>query len=135
MTHDDVQYSIAFIKVSPEIGQHDVFWTHGFHLSAATVAAIYKQRRQIEVFFKALKQHLKSKTCLGTSENAVMPQIWMALITYLILAFLRFKAGLGSSFPQMLRLLHVNLFDRRHRLDLSNPQQRPAAGGRQLWVL
>jgi hypothetical protein len=119
---------------APETGTHDVFWTHAFHLSAATVAAIDQQRWQIELFFKALQQHLKIKTCLGTSENAVMTQIWVALITYLILVFLWFKAGLGLSFQQMLRLLQINLFDRRHLLDLFNPQQCPAAGGRQLCV-
>jgi hypothetical protein len=81
-----------------------------------------------------MKQHLKIKTFLGTSENAVMTHIWLALITYLILAFLRFKAGLGISFQHMPRLLQINLFDRRHLLDLFNPQQCPAAGGRQPWV-
>jgi putative transposase len=63
-----------------------------------------------------------------------MTQIWVALITYLILAFLRFKAGLGISFQQMLRLLQINLFDRRNLLDLFTPQQCPAAGGRQLCI-
>jgi hypothetical protein len=119
---------------APETGKHYVFWTNAFHLSAATVAAIYKQRWQIELFFKAIKQNLKLKTFLGTSENAVMTQIWVALITYLILAFLRFKAGLGISFQQMLRLLQINLFDRRRLLDLFTPQQCPAAEGRQLCV-
>ncbi|MDQ3831151.1 MAG: transposase, partial [Candidatus Tectomicrobia bacterium] len=119
---------------APESGQHNVFWTNACHLSAATVAAIDTQRWQSERFFKAMKQHLQIKTCLGTSQNAVMTQIWVALITYLILAFLRFKAGLGISFQQMLRLLQLNLFDRRPLLDLINPQQCPAAGGRQLCV-
>jgi hypothetical protein len=86
------------------------------------------------VFFKAIKQNLQIKTFLGTSENAVMTQIWVALITYLILAFLRFKAGLGISFQQMLRLLQINLFDRRHLLDLFISQQCSAAGDRQLCV-
>jgi hypothetical protein len=116
---------------APETGKHYVFWTNACHLSAATVAALYQQRWQIELFFKVIKQNLRIKTFLGTSENAVMTQIWVALITYLILAFLRFKAGLGSSFQQMLRLLQLNLFDRRHLLDLFNPQECPAAGGRQ----
>jgi Transposase DDE domain/Domain of unknown function (DUF4372) len=84
---------------APETGKQYVFWTNAFHLSAATVAAVYKQRWQIELFFKAIKQNLKIKTFLGTSENAVMTQIWVALITYLILAFLRFKAGLGDLIP------------------------------------
>jgi hypothetical protein len=117
-----------------ETGKHDVFWTNAFHLAATTIAAIYKERWQIALFFKAIKQHLKIKTFLGTSENAVMTQIWVALITYLMLAFLRFQAGLGLSFQQMLRLLQINLFDTRTLVDLCHPHQRPAPGGRRLCV-
>jgi len=101
-----------------ETGQRYLFWTNAFHLAAATIAAIYKQRWQIELFFKAIKQNLKIKTFWGTSENAVMTQIWVALILYLMLAFLRFKAGLGISFQQCLRLLQINLFDRRKLIDV-----------------
>jgi Transposase DDE domain/Domain of unknown function (DUF4372) len=119
----------------PETGKHYVFWTNAFHLGAATIAAIYQQRWQIELFFKAIKQNLQIKTFFGTSENAVMTQIWVALITDLILAFLRYKAGLGISFQQMLRFLQINLFDRRNLLNLLNPQHRPAAGGRHLYRL
>jgi hypothetical protein len=116
-----------------ETGKHYVFWTNAFHLAAATIAAIYKQRWQIELFFKTIKQNLRIKTFLGTSENAVMTQIWVALITYLILAFLRFKAGLGISFQQLLRLLQINLFDQRNLVDLCHPQsctvtERPLLG-------
>ena len=118
----------------PETGKHCVFWTNAFHLAAVTIAAIYKERWQIERFFKATKQNLKINTFLGTSENAVMTQIWVALITYLMLAFLRFQAGLGISFQQMLRLLQINLFDRRTLVDLCHPQQRHAPDGRRLCV-
>src|SRR5918999_158938 len=90
------------------------------------------KRWQIELFFKAMKQNLKLKMFLGPSENAVMTQIWVALITYLILAFLRFKAGLGISFQQMLRLLQINLFDRRNLLDLCTPQPCDDARGQLL---
>jgi hypothetical protein len=116
----------------PETGKHYVFWTHAFHLAAATIAAIYKARGQIELFFKAMKQHLKIKTFLGTSENAVMTQIWVALITYLLLAFLRFKSGLGISFQQLLRLLPINLFDRRNLVDVCHPPQYQGPEGQQL---
>ena len=118
----------------PETGKHDVFWTNAFHLAAATIAAIYKERWQVELFFKTIKQNLKIKTFLGTSENAVMTQLWVALITYLMLAFLRFKSGLGLSFQQRLRLLHMNLFDRRNLVDLSHSPQRQTPGGPQLYV-
>ena len=75
------------------------------------------------------------KTFLGVSETAVMTHIWVALITYLRLAFLRFKAGLGIAFQQVLRLLPINLFDRRHLVDLFNPQRGNAVGGRQLCLV
>jgi hypothetical protein len=118
-----------------EAGKHDVFWTNAFHLAAATIAAIYKQRWQIELFFKAIKQNLRIKTFLGTSENAVMTQIWVALMTYLILAFLRFKAGLGLSFQQLLRLLQINLFDQRNLVDLCNPLWCDVAESPLLWAV
>lgn len=118
----------------PETGNHYVFWTNAFQLAATTIAAIYKARWQIELFFKTIKQNLKIKTFLGTSENAVMTQIWIALITYLMLAFLRFKSGLGLSFQQLLRLLQINLFDRRHLVDLCHPPQRQASQGQQLYA-
>jgi IS4 transposase len=85
----------------------------------------------LELFFKAIKQHLRIKTFLGTSENAVMTQVWVALITYLILAFLRFKARLAISFQQMLRLLQINLFERRNLIDLCTLQPS-LVGGSQL---
>jgi hypothetical protein len=118
----------------PETGNHYVFWTTAFHLAAATIAAIYKARWQIELFFKTIKQNLKINTFLGTSENAVMTQIWIALLTYLMLAFLRFKSGLGLSFQQRLRLLQINLFDRRKLVDLCHPPQRQASQGQQLYA-
>jgi hypothetical protein len=74
-----------------------------------------------------MKHNLRLKPCLGTSENAVMTQIWVALSTYLILAFMRFKAGLGLSFQQMRRLLHINLFDQRNLIELCTPQPHDSA--------
>jgi Transposase DDE domain/Domain of unknown function (DUF4372) len=116
-------------------GKRYVFWTNALHLAATTIAAIYKQRWQIELFFKAIKQNLRIKTFLGTSENAVMTQVWVALITYLILAFLRFKAGLGISFQQMLRLLQINLFERRNLIDLCMLQPPDVAGSQLLCAI
>jgi hypothetical protein len=69
-----------------------VFLTNITHLAASTIAAIYKERWQIELFFKALKQNLKIKTFVGTSENAVQVQIWTALIAMLLLKFLLLKS-------------------------------------------
>lgn len=69
-----------------------VFLTNVFRLAASTIGAIYKDRWQIELFFKALKQNLKIKTLVGTSENAVNVQIWTALIAMLLLKFLLLKS-------------------------------------------
>jgi IS4 transposase len=62
-------------------GKRYVFCTNALHLAGTTIAAIYKQRWQIELFFKAIKQNLRIKTFLGTSENAVMTQVWVKLIS------------------------------------------------------
>ena len=64
--------------------------TNLFHLTAAEVAAIYKARWQIELFFKWVKQHLKIKSFLGTTANAVMTQVWVALCVYLLVAYVKF---------------------------------------------
>ena len=97
----------------PETGKHYVFLTNHFALSAKTIADIYKQRWQIELFFKWIKQNLKIKTFLGTSKNAVLTQIWIALCAYLLLAFIRFQSTLDTSLQQILRLLQINLFEKR----------------------
>jgi putative transposase len=97
----------------PETGKHYVFLTNHFALSAKTIADIYKQRWQIELFFKWIKQNLKIKTFLGTSKNAVLTQIWIALCAYLLLAFIRFHSTLDTSLQQILRLLQINLFEKR----------------------
>lgn len=87
-----------------------VFFTNLLHLAAATIAAIYKDRWQVELFFKALKQTLKVKTFLGTSANAVKTQIWTALIAMLILKFLQIKATFGWSLSNLAALLRQQLF-------------------------
>jgi hypothetical protein len=117
-----------------ETGTHDGFWTTAFHRAAATMAARYTARGQVEWCLKTIKQNLQIKTFLGTSENAVMTQLWGALITYLMLAFLRFKSGVALSLQQRLRLLHMNLFDRRNLVDLCHPPQRQTPRGDQIYV-
>lgn len=97
----------------PLTGKHYVYLTNSFHLSAKTIAAIYKERWQIELFFKWIKQNLKIKAFLGTTRNAILTQIWVALCTYLLLAFLKFSAKLNWSMQQLARLLQLNLFQRR----------------------
>lgn len=107
----------------PETGKELRFVTNADHLDAKTVAELYKERWQIELFFKWIKQNLKVKTFLGTSKNAVLTQIWIALCVYLLLAFLKFKAKIDLSMQQMLRLLQLNLFERRDLLALLKPPE------------
>ncbi|MDT8403206.1 transposase, partial [Sulfuriflexus sp.] len=95
-----------------------VFLTNNFKLSAKTIADIYKARWQVELFFKWIKQNLKIKSFVGTSKNAVMTQIWIALCVYLLLAFLKFQSKLQKSTQQILRLLQLNLFEKRDLMAL-----------------
>jgi IS4 transposase len=104
-----------------ETGQHYFFLTNAFELSAQSIADIYKERWQVELFFKWIKQNLKIKTFLGTSKKAVMTQIWIALITLLMIAYYKFKAKIGLSLSQILKLVRLNLFVRKNLLELIDP--------------
>lgn len=101
-----------------ETGKRYVFLTNNFKLSAKTIADIYKARWQVELFFKWIKQNLKIKSFVGTSKNAVMTQIWIALCVYLLLTFLKFQSKLQKSTQQILRLLQLNLFEKRDLMAL-----------------
>ncbi len=90
-----------------------VFLTNNLKLGATTISAIYKDRWQIELFFKALKQNLKIKTFVGTSANAVKIQIWTALITMLILRYLQLRSQFKWSLSNLVALLRMNLFTHR----------------------
>jgi len=84
--------------------------TNIWHLAASTISAIYRDRWQIEVFFRALKQNLRVKTFVGTSVNAVQIQIWTALISLLLLKYLQVQASYGWSLSNLLALLRQQLF-------------------------
>lgn len=99
-------------------GKQYVFLTNHFKLAAKTIADIYKARWQVELFFKWIKQNLKIKSFVGTSKNAVMTQIWIALCVYLLIAFIKFHAKIKQSMQQILRLLQLNLFDKRDLMAL-----------------
>jgi hypothetical protein len=86
------------------------FVTNHLTLGASTVARIYRDRWQIELFFKALKQNLRVKTFVGTSANALHIQIWTALIALLLLKYLQLKARFGWSLSNLVALLRMNLF-------------------------
>ena len=93
--------------------QELVLITNNFALGAQTIAAIYKERWQIELFFKALKQQLRIKTFIGTSANAVRIQIWTALISMLLVKLLQFRSQLKWSLSNLMALLRWNLFSYR----------------------
>jgi len=102
-----------------------VFLTNNFTLSAETIAALYKARWEIELFFKWIKQNLKVKSFYGTSPNAVKTQIWIAMIVYLILAILKERYLLQNSLSQLLHFLEVNLFETKPLMSISmtNPRK------------
>jgi putative transposase len=104
--------------VDAETGRRYVFLTNHFRLAARTIADLYQERWQIELFFKWLKQNLRITSFVGATTNAVLTQIWIALCVYLLLAYLKFANQLQSSMQQLLRLLHLNLFQRRDLLAL-----------------
>jgi hypothetical protein len=104
----------------PETGRFIEFLTNNFALSAATIAKIYKARWQIEIFFKWIKQNLKIKTFLGTSRNAVMTQIWIAMCYYLILAYIKFQARYDRSLFYLHRVIRETLLDKTPLIDLFN---------------
>ena len=93
--------------------EHDrvlVFLTNHLELAAATVAAIYKERWQIELFFRALKQSLRVKTFVGTSANALKTQLWTALIAMLVVKYLQLRSTFGWSLSNLVALLRQQLF-------------------------
>jgi len=97
----------------PEKDETLVFLTNQLALGATTIAAIYKDRWQIELFFKALKQNLKIKTFVGTSANALKVQVWTALIAMLLLKYLQLRSRFGWSLSNLVALLRMNLFTHR----------------------
>ena len=98
----------ARINRDPETARHLVFLTNDFDSAASTIADVYRQRWQIELFCKWIKQNLKVKSFLGCSLNAVLTQLWVAMLPYLLLAHLKFHLRLGWSLSKMPCLLHLN---------------------------
>jgi hypothetical protein len=90
-----------------------VYLTNIFAVSAITVADIYKQRWQVELFFRWIKQHLRIKTFYGTSPNAVKTQIWIAVSIYLLVAILKKRLHLPGNLHTILQILEVNIFEKR----------------------
>jgi hypothetical protein len=96
----------------PESGKTLVFLTNNTTLPPLTIAALYKSRWQVELFFKWIKQHLRIKRFLGTSENAVKTQIWCAVSTYVLIAIIKKELQLNASLYTLLQILSVSIFEK-----------------------
>ena len=96
----------------PESGKTLVFLTNNTTLPALTIAALYKSRWQVELFFKWIKQHLRIKKFLGTSENAVKTQVWCAVATYVLIAIVKKELQLDASLYTCLQILSVSVFEK-----------------------
>ena len=108
------------VYIDPDTGKKYEFITNNMTLAASTIAAIYKDQWQIEIFFKALKQNFRIKTFVSTSFNAIMIQIWTALIAILILKYLKAKSKMSWSLANLVAMVRMNLLtyvDLWHWLD------------------
>jgi len=96
----------------PETGKTLVFLTNHFQLPPLTISALYKNRWQVELFFKWIKQHLRIKRFFGTSENAVKTQIWIAVSVYVLIAIIKKRLNLDVSLHTLLQILSVTVFEK-----------------------
>jgi len=97
---------------APDTGKNLVFLTNNTMLPPLTIAALYKSRWQVELFFKWIKQHLRIKKFIGTSENAVKTQIWCAVATYVLIAIIKKERQIDASLYEILQILSVSLFEK-----------------------
>lgn len=118
-THRDFPFPLRLIRFYDADNDRTFeFLTNNFHLSAVTIAAIYKARWQIEAFFKWIKQNLRVKTFLGTSQNAVQTQLWIALCYFLLLAYIKFQTKYRFSLFYLHRIIRETLLERLSLIDL-----------------
>jgi transposase len=104
--------------LDPETGKHYEFLTNNFALSAQTIADIYKSRWQIELFFKWIKQNLKIKSFLGTTPNAVLTQIWVAMCYYLLLTYIKYQTKFAHSLTNLSLIIKETLMVRTNLIDI-----------------
>ena len=127
--HPGCKQVLRVVTIRDEEKQEELaFLTNNFRLGATTIARIYKERWQIELFFKALKQLLRVKTFVGTSANALKTQIWAALIAMLLLKYMQMKSRYGWSLSNLVALVRQQLFVYRDLWEwLDDPFQAPPA--------
>lgn len=119
LTNDEHQKQLRLVRYyDHDSGELFEFLTNNFRLSAKTIADIYQSRWQIEAFFKWLKQNLKIKTFLGTSQNAVLSQIWVAMCYVLLLAYIKYQTSFKKSLFYLHKLIQDALFSRLTLIDL-----------------
>jgi len=116
--YPDVLRRVSYIDPVSKI--RFVYLTNIFTVSAKTVADIYKQRWQVELFFRWIKQNLRVKTFYGTSPNAVKTQIWIAVSIYLLVAILKKRLHIPGKLHSFLQILEVNIFERRPIIQIVN---------------
>jgi len=120
------QYPIKLRRVKyvdSETNKKFVFLTNNFTLSALTIALLYKQRWQVELFFKWIKQHLRIKAFYGTSENAVKSQIWIAISIYVLVAIIKKRLKLNHSLYTILQILSVSIFEKESLFQILNKSE------------
>jgi hypothetical protein len=101
---------VAFYDAQSE--RRFAFLTNNFSLPALTIAQLYKCRWQVELFFKWIKQHLRIKAFYGTSDNAVKPQVWIAISVYVLVAIVKKELGIDRSLYEILQVLSLTLFEK-----------------------
>ena len=115
------------VAIDPETKKRVALLTNQFQWAASTIASIYKERWQIELFFKTLKQQLQVKSFVGTSKNALLSQLWVALIAYLLLSYLKFRSKFHWSLYTLSSILPTNVFSRRNLWDWLNAPYKLAS--------
>jgi len=107
----DYPATLRRIVVKDEDGKRITFLTNNFALAPELIAQLYRQRWQVELFFKWIKQHLRIKAFLGTTENAVKTQIWIAVCTYVLIAIVKKRLKLSHSLYEILQILSLTMFE------------------------
>jgi hypothetical protein len=118
----DYPTTLRRVVVKDDTGKRLVFLTNNFTLTAELIASLYRQRWQVELFFKWIKQHLRIKVFFGTSENAVKTQIWIAISTYVLIAIAKKRLHLDHhSLYEILQILSLSMFETIHINQLLTP--------------
>ena len=125
--YPDILRRVAYFD--EDTGKTFEFLTNNLTLPALTICALYKQRWQVELFFKWIKQHLRIKSFFGTSENAVKTQIWVAISTYVLIAIINKRLHLNHSLHEILRVLNLNMFETTPIPALLKPSFEPDQPG------